>query len=492
MAASETAAASAARGFAWDRPELYQHIARTCERGLFDTVFFADLNYIADTYTGTIGPSLRNATQAPEHDPIPLLSFMAAVTRRIGVASTFSVSHSHPFYAARLWATLDHLTRGRAGWNVVTSINSNQAANYGEERQPTDARYDRAHEFMEVCRRLWESWDEDAVVMDREAAVFADPAKVRRIEYEGRFFKSRGPLNVTRSPQNGPAIFQAGTSPKGQDFAAKYADAIFAIQPRAVDAAAYFASIKGRMSDLGRDPDECRILFGMQPIIGETEAEARERQEEHNDLVPVEGGMAILSAHLDLDLAGMPLDAIMAERDRAPAPSHAHPLPQAGRDPDDGGGGGRPTRAEREPPPVRGHAGRHRGPDGGVHGGGRGRRLHALRHPFPGRDRGVRRPRGPRAPAARPLPHRVPGPHPARDPPPGGLSGRAASARPESRRSVVAPGPRCRSDCTRQPAFRPDGLERWPPRWYGAGAGEAGERPADGHGFRPRYHAPRI
>ena len=168
----KTAAASAERGFAWDRPELYQHIARVCERGLFDTVFFADLNYIADTYTGSIGPALRNAAQAPEHDPIPLLSFMAAVTERIGVASTFSVSHSHPFYAARLWATLDHLTRGRAGWNVVTSINSNQAANYGEERQPTDARYDRAHEFMEVCRRLWESWDEDAVVMDREAAVF--------------------------------------------------------------------------------------------------------------------------------------------------------------------------------------------------------------------------------------------------------------------------------------------------------------------------------
>ena len=119
---------------------------------------------------------------------------------------------------------------------------------------------------------------------------------------------------MTRSPQNGPAIFQAGTSPKGQDFAAKYADAIFAIQPRAVDAAAYFASIKGRMSDLGRDPEECRILYGMQPIIGATEAEARERQEEHNDLVPVEGGMAILSAHLDLDLAGMPLDSIMAER----------------------------------------------------------------------------------------------------------------------------------------------------------------------------------
>lgn len=304
-----------AAGFDWSRPELYQHIARVCERGLFDCVFFADLNYIADTYTGSLGPALRNATQAPEHDPIPLLSYMAAVTERIGVAATFSVSHSHPFYAARLWATLDHLTNGRAGWNVVTSINGNQAANYGEERQPNDTRYERAHEFMEVCRKLWNSWDEDAVLMDNENGIFVDPDKVRRIEHEGEFFKSRGPLNVTRSPQNGPAILQAGTSPKGQDFAAKYADAIFAIQPRAADAAEYFASVKGQTSDLGRNPEECKILFGMQPIIGATQAEAEERQQEHNELVPLDGGLAILSAHLNFDLSTLPPDALMTERD---------------------------------------------------------------------------------------------------------------------------------------------------------------------------------
>tara|TARA_Y100000994_G_C15670509_1_gene433506 strand:- start:248 stop:1570 length:1323 start_codon:yes stop_codon:yes gene_type:complete len=301
-------------GFKWDKPELYQHIARVCERGLFDTVFFADLNYIADTYKGAMAPSLMHATQAPEHDPIPLLSFMAAATKKIGVASTFSVSHSHPFYAARLWATLDHLTNGRAGWNVVTSINSNQAANYGEERQSTDNRYDRAHEFMEVCQKLWNSWDVDAVKMDHENGIFADPEKVNRIEHTGKFFKSRGPLNVTRSPQNGPAIFQAGTSPKGQDFAVKYADAIFAIQPRPEDAANYFNSIKSQMTDIGRNPDACKILFGMQPIIGSSEAEAREKQEEHNALVPLEGGMAILSAHLDFDLSKIPADALMSER----------------------------------------------------------------------------------------------------------------------------------------------------------------------------------
>src|SRR4030095_16185854 len=153
------------------RPELYQHIARVCERGKFDMVFFADLNYISDTYRGTMDPAIRYATQAPEHDPVPLLSFMAAVTTHIGLGSTFSISHSHPFYAARMWATLDHLTRGRAASNVVTSLNHTQSANYGEERRPTEERYDRAHEFIEVCRKLWASWEPDAVVMDRSTGV---------------------------------------------------------------------------------------------------------------------------------------------------------------------------------------------------------------------------------------------------------------------------------------------------------------------------------
>jgi long-chain alkane monooxygenase len=300
--------------YAWNRPELYQHIARVCERGRFDMVFFADLNYISDTYRSSLEPSLRYAVQAPEHDPIPLLSYMGAVTRHIGLAATYSTSHSHPFYAARLWATIDHLTGGRAGWNVVTSINRNLDANFGADRLDGDTRYDRAHEYMEVCRKLWSSWEPDAVIMDRERPMFADASKVHRIEHVGRFFRSRGPLNVVASPQNGPAILQAGASGKGRDFAARYADAIFAIQPRVQDAAAYFADIKGRMAQLGRDPEHCKILFGLQPILAATEEEARALQEEHNGLVPAEGGMAILAAHLDFDLSRLPADALMVER----------------------------------------------------------------------------------------------------------------------------------------------------------------------------------
>jgi len=298
----------------WARPGLYQHIARVCEAGRFDMVFFADMNYISDSYTGSLAPSLRRAAQSPVHDPIPLLSWMGAVTSHIGLASTFSTSHSHPFYVARLWATLDHLTGGRAAWNVVTTLNRNQSANFGEEMDDTDLRYDKAEEFIEVCAKLWASWDEGAVVADRNEAVFVDPDRVRRIDHDGRFYRSRGPLNVTRSPQGGPALIQAGTSPKGRDFAARHADAVFAIQPRVEDAAAYFADIKGRLSDLGRDPSHCRILFGAQPILGATEAEARENQQRHNELVPLEGGLALLSAHLNLDLSTIPSDAVLADR----------------------------------------------------------------------------------------------------------------------------------------------------------------------------------
>jgi FMN-dependent oxidoreductase (nitrilotriacetate monooxygenase family) len=166
---------------------------------------------------------------------------------------------------------------------------------------------------MEVCLKLWSSWEADAVVMDRERGVFADPDKVHRVEHRGRFFASRGPLTVVRSPQNGPAIIQAGVSPAGRDFAARYAEAVFAIQPSIEMAAAYHADLKARVAAAGRDPDACKILFGVQPIVGATEAEARERQAEHNALVPLEGGLAILSGHLDFDCSRLPLDAKMAE-----------------------------------------------------------------------------------------------------------------------------------------------------------------------------------
>lgn len=293
----------------WDRPELYQHIAKVCERGKFDMVFFADLTSISDAYQSSLGPSLRYATQAPLHDPMPLLSWMGAVTDSIGLASTFSISHQLPFYAARTWASIDHLTRGRAAWNVVTSINHNESANYGEDAlMEHDLRYERAEEFLQVCYKLWRSWDEDAVVVDRAASVFADPDRVHRIDHVGRFFDCREPLNVTCSPQVGPAIIQAGASPKGRAFAAKHAEAIFSVNHFVEGATKYYTDIKTRIDNEGRNPDHCKILFGVQPIVGTSEAEAQDKQAAHNELVPAEGGLAILSSHMDFDISQLALD----------------------------------------------------------------------------------------------------------------------------------------------------------------------------------------
>ena len=291
------------RGMDWARPEYYQEVARTCERGLFDMVFFADLNFISDTYSGSIAPAVRYAAQVPGHDPLPLLSWMGAVTERVGLAATFSINHMHPYYMARLWGTLDHLTRGRVAWNVVTAINHNADANFGAEHQPTEERYARAEEFLVLCHELWRSWEEDALVMDADSGTFADPDKVHRVEFKGNYYSSRGPLNVVRSPQTAPAILQAGVSPSGRQFAARFADGIFAIQPSLELAAEYYGSIKAGVEAEGRDPDACKMYFGVQPIIGSSREEAEEKREAHNALVPVEGGLTVLSGHADVDFS---------------------------------------------------------------------------------------------------------------------------------------------------------------------------------------------
>ena len=190
----------------------------------------------------------------------------------------------------RLWATLDHLTRGRAAWNVVTTLNHNQSANYGEEMKPTDERYDRAHEFMDVCRKLWASWDEDAVVMDRAAGIFADPDKVHRIDHEGRFFKSRGPLNVVRSPirrTGHPAGRHLGQGPRLRRALCRRRVRHPALYRRRQGAVRRHQARRRR----GRPAAAaCKMLFGVQPIIGASRAEAVDKQAEHNALVPSRAG----------------------------------------------------------------------------------------------------------------------------------------------------------------------------------------------------------
>jgi FMN-dependent oxidoreductase (nitrilotriacetate monooxygenase family) len=295
----------------WAYPELYGRIARACERGKLDMVFFADFGIIFDRYRDSLDPSLRHAVQVPVLDPIPLVAWLAGVTSRIGLAVTFSVSGHQPYYAARLVATLDHLTRGRIGWNVVTTPNRHETERGHDEVRRHDDRYERADEFLEVCGKLWRSWEEDAVVMDRERGIFADPDRVRTIDHAGAFFTSRGPLNVPRSPQSGGVIIQAGASGRGRDFAAKHAEVIFAIQPFAEGAAAYYADVKERIARLGRAPSDCKILFGVQPFVAETEAAARAQQDLHNRLVPEAGALALLSGQLGRDFSRYALDDVV-------------------------------------------------------------------------------------------------------------------------------------------------------------------------------------
>lgn len=299
------------RSYDWRRPALYQHIAQVCERGLLDMVFFADFNYIFDAYQNSPDTALRYAAQTPMHDPIPLLSWMAAATSRIGLASTLAVHHQHPHYVARLFATLDHLTEGRVGWNVVTYANAHEASLDTATELGHDARYERADEFLEVCYKLWQSWEDEALVMDSDSGIFAEPSRIHRIHHQGTFFRSQGPLNVTPSPQRRPVIIQAGASDRGRDLAARHAEVIFAIQPFVEGAKAYYTDIKRRLVDYGRHPDDCKILFGVQIFVAETAQAAQEKQALHNDLVPVEGAVAHLSGSLGRDLSPHDLDAIL-------------------------------------------------------------------------------------------------------------------------------------------------------------------------------------
>jgi len=212
----------------WLDARYYQHIARTLENGLFDMAFFADILAVPDRYQGSNDSQLRyGALGSLRLDPVVVLSVMAAATRHLGLASTRSTSHYVPFEVARSFATPDHLSGGRAAWNMVTSFQDAEARNFSKKEQiPRHRRYDRADEFLEVVFKLWDSWDDDALVMDREAPLFADSAKVNHISHEGEWFSVGGPLNVARPPQGYPVIIQAGASGRGRDFAAQWADVI--------------------------------------------------------------------------------------------------------------------------------------------------------------------------------------------------------------------------------------------------------------------------
>lgn len=280
----------------------YRQRALLAERGKLDFVFIADSLFITETSS----PHYLN-----RFEPITILSALAAVTSHIGLVATVTASYTEPFNLARQLASIDHISGGRAGWNVVTSWLEGTAANFSKTEHLEHAtRYRRAEEHIQVVRGLWDSWEDDALVHDKASGVFFDRTKLHRLDHEGEFFRVRGPLNIARSPQGQPVIFQAGTSEDGRNFAARHADAIFVGHDGVDEARDYYRDVKARAAAFGRDPDALFVLPAVAPVIGSTEAEADALWAERANLVSIEAALRMLGRSFnDYDFTRHELDA---------------------------------------------------------------------------------------------------------------------------------------------------------------------------------------
>jgi FMN-dependent oxidoreductase (nitrilotriacetate monooxygenase family) len=260
----------------WANGKFHVDMARSMERACFDFMMIEDTVMVADAYGGTMEGSLKNAIFAPKQDPIPLAIQVAVNTAHLGVVATMSTSFYPPYLLARLCSTADSIAEGRFGWNIVSSAEDRAAQNFGLEGLPEhDERYNVAEEYFDVVNQLWDSWESDAVVMDRETHTYADFNKVHTIDFDGKYFKSRGPLNTVPSPQHRPTFLQAGASPRGRQFAAGAADAIIAVGTGVEGMKEYRDDVRARAKASGRNPDDIKLFFVVSPTIAATEEEAR-------------------------------------------------------------------------------------------------------------------------------------------------------------------------------------------------------------------------
>jgi FMN-dependent oxidoreductase (nitrilotriacetate monooxygenase family) len=267
-------------GTTWMVPELFVDMARSLERACFDYVLLEDSSYVGESWGGSTELYLKHAIAVPRQDPSVVASIMTQATSRIGIVPTFGTYAYPPYLLARLIATLDQVSSGRIGWNAVTGSSDFAAMNFGLPGMPEhDLRYEMADEYMEVCRQLWGSWEPGAIIADRKNGILVDHTKVHAVNYEGKYFKTRGPLNSGPCVQGQPVIAQAGGSPRGRQFAAQYADTIVASTKGTAAMKAYRDDVRARMAACGRDPDSCKVLFLVAPIIGETEQEAQEKKQ---------------------------------------------------------------------------------------------------------------------------------------------------------------------------------------------------------------------
>ena len=288
----------------------YQKLGRTLEEGCFDLMFFDDRLAMPGIYGGSVAEAVRLGARPVKLDLSIVLGLVAGATSSIGLGATYSTTYYTPFHVARTFATLDHLSGGRAAWNVVTSVNDSEAQNYGmKEVLEHDARYDRADEFLEATTGLWDTWEDDALVLDRASGTFADPDKVHELNYEGDWFSVRGPLTGPRSPQGRPVLLQAGSSGRGQEFAAKWAELIFTGDPGIDVARSHYKGQKESIALAGRDPDQVRMLPMAYTVVGESTAHAQEREQLFlNDLVDPKASLTLLSELMNHDFSSMALD----------------------------------------------------------------------------------------------------------------------------------------------------------------------------------------
>lgn len=300
----------------WAGGALQVEMARALERACFDFLLLEDSLFVPDSYGSSMEFYLKRALRAPKNDPMPLVPLLAQATTRLGLVPTISTSFYPPYLLARLVATLDLMSEGRIGCNFVTSTAARAAQNFGHETHiEHDLRYEMAEEFVELATRLWSSWEADAVVADEEARVFVDPAKVRPVAFEGRFYRSRGPLNTARPPQGRPVLVQAGSSPQGRHFASRDMDVVLAAYSSVAEMKAFRADMRRRVAERGRDPDGCKVMFVMTPTLGETREEAEERQRRRTEArnAAPEMALAQMASLTDIDFSQFDLDAPVAE-----------------------------------------------------------------------------------------------------------------------------------------------------------------------------------
>jgi len=279
---------------------VMQEIARISERGKFDLLFISD----SMAMDPTDHPSFLC-----RFEPTTLITALAACTTHVGLGATVSTSFSEPFNVARIFASIDHLSAGRAAWNVVTSSNAKAALNFNlDEHIEHELRYARANEFVDVVRGLWDCWDDGAIVADKVTGRYIDADKVRPLNHHGRFFKVRGPLNIARCPQGRPVIIQAGGSPSGLELAARTADVVFSVVQELAPAKIAYADLKGRMAKYGRSPDEIAVLPGVMPIVGDSDAEAREKLAKLQSWITPTNAKTLVASRIGYDVSNYPLD----------------------------------------------------------------------------------------------------------------------------------------------------------------------------------------